>query len=78
MTDRKCPTSGFWITLALVTVLVGYPLSYGPAAWLVFRVLPPRATPMIGVFYIPLVWAADKTNAARHARESWLALWVGR
>ena len=28
--DRK-PTTGFWITVALVAVLVGYPLSYG--AW---------------------------------------------
>ncbi len=26
MTDRKKPTAGFWITVALVTVLVGYPL----------------------------------------------------
>src|SRR5262245_37565300 len=33
MTDRK-PTAGFWITVALVVVLVGYPLSFGPACWL--------------------------------------------
>src|SRR5689334_8238648 len=31
--DRK-PTAGFWITVALVAVLVGYPLSFGPACWL--------------------------------------------
>jgi len=27
MTDRKKPTAGFWITVALVAVLVGYPLA---------------------------------------------------
>jgi hypothetical protein len=34
MTDRKKPTTGFWITVALVAVLVGYPLSIGPMAYL--------------------------------------------
>ena len=34
MTDRKKPTAGFWIIVALVAVLVGYPLSFGPAVWL--------------------------------------------
>jgi len=33
-TDRK-PSAAFWITVALVAVLVGYPLSFGPACWLV-------------------------------------------
>jgi len=31
--DRKKPTAGFWITVALATMLVGYPLSFGPAGW---------------------------------------------
>jgi hypothetical protein len=33
-TSRKRPTAAFWITVALVAVLVGYPLSFGPAWWL--------------------------------------------
>jgi hypothetical protein len=33
--DRKRPTAGFSITVALLAVLVGYPLGYGPAIWLV-------------------------------------------
>ena len=33
MTDRKQPTARFWITVALVVVLAGYPLSFGPACW---------------------------------------------
>jgi hypothetical protein len=35
--DRKRPTAGFWITVALVAVLVGYPLSFGPLMWLSCR-----------------------------------------
>jgi hypothetical protein len=31
--DRKQPGVAFWATVALVVVLVGYPLSFGPACW---------------------------------------------
>jgi hypothetical protein len=31
--ERKKPTAAFWITVALVAVLVGYPLSQGPMLW---------------------------------------------
>ena len=34
MTDRKKPGVAFWATVALVVVLVGYPLSLGPACWI--------------------------------------------
>ena len=30
MTDRTRPSVAFWLTAALVAVLVGYPLSIGP------------------------------------------------
>ncbi len=33
--DQKQPGVAFWATLAVVVVLVLYPLSAGPAAWLV-------------------------------------------
>jgi hypothetical protein len=32
--DRKKPGVAFWATVALVVVLVGYPLSFGPACWI--------------------------------------------
>jgi hypothetical protein len=32
LTPHK-PAAGFWITVALVAVLVAYPLSWGPACW---------------------------------------------
>jgi len=31
-TDHK-PSAAFWITVALLAVLAGYPLSFGPACW---------------------------------------------
>ena len=37
MTNRQKSTAGVWITVALVAVLVGYPLSFGPAIWLTAR-----------------------------------------
>jgi len=33
MTSPHKPTAGFWITVALVALLVGYPISFGPACW---------------------------------------------
>ncbi len=33
MTYRKKPTPGFWLIVALVVALVGYPASFGPACW---------------------------------------------
>jgi hypothetical protein len=42
MTDRKKTTAGFWITVALVVVLMGYPLSFGPVWWLADRGFLPR------------------------------------
>ncbi len=36
MTAPK-PSAGFWITVVLVAVLLGYPLSFGPACWIAAR-----------------------------------------
>ena len=33
MTNRKKPGWAFWTTVALVAVMVAYPLSFGPACW---------------------------------------------
>ena len=35
--DRRHPSAAFWITVALIAVLVGYPLSFGPACWIASR-----------------------------------------
>ncbi len=34
MNDRKRPSAAVWITVALLVVLVGYPLSFGPVCWI--------------------------------------------
>src|SRR5258708_4542836 len=52
--DRKKPTAGFWITVALVAVLVaGYPLSFGPACWKASRNLNDDSVARI---YFPIGW----------------------
>jgi hypothetical protein len=33
MSDRKPPPVVFWMTVIAVTLLVAYPLSFGPAVW---------------------------------------------
>jgi hypothetical protein len=34
---QKKPGAAFWATVALVVVVVGYPLSFGPACWITSR-----------------------------------------
>jgi hypothetical protein len=52
---RKKPTSaGFWITVALVAVLVGYPLSFGPVCWALDHF--GTNGDMIAATYRPLLW----------------------
>jgi len=55
MTDRKKPTAGFWITVALLAVLVGYPLSIGPACWISSRTR--VGVRLIPTIYRPITWA---------------------
>jgi hypothetical protein len=37
MTDRKKLGVAFWATVVVVVVLIGYPLSFGPACWIASR-----------------------------------------
>ena len=60
MTSRK-PTAGFWITMALVAVLVGYPLSFGPArAAYVHRLVPEWTYRPMRWFHLPIIWAIPR------------------
>jgi hypothetical protein len=64
MTDRKKPTAGFWITVALVAALVGYPLSFGPACWLGSREwVPAEVRDVVTCPYQPLVYFTDVDEA---------------
>ena len=64
MTSRK-PTAGFWITVALVAVLVGYPLSFGPACWLMSRSTIGRDAIMFVYQPIDYAWMHGPERAAR-------------
>src|SRR5438552_515212 len=78
MTSRNKPTAGFWITLALVAVLVGYPLSFGPACWItldgwighhrlksVYRPIARAATRGPAWRTAPLLWYASRFGDER-------------
>ncbi len=54
MSDRKKPTAGFWITVAVVAVLVAYPLSFGPACWITSRCS--IQGDWLLVVYRPMLW----------------------
>jgi hypothetical protein len=61
MTDRKKPGVALWATVMVVVALVGYPLSYGPARWLIQRLPTPTpewATDAFSWFYCPLIEAS--------------------
>jgi len=53
--ERKKPSAGFWITVALVAVLVAYPLSFGPACALCDRDL--LSVQTIQSIYRPVLFA---------------------
>jgi hypothetical protein len=55
MNHRKQPSVAFWATVVLVTVLVGYPLSFGPACWICDRMT--IDTRIIGIAYRPILLA---------------------
>jgi hypothetical protein len=63
--DRRQPTAGFWITVALVAVLA-YVGSFCPALWIGSRVLPSEVR-VLSV-YCPLVWAIKQTPSMTLSR----------
>jgi hypothetical protein len=83
MTPRK-PSAGFWITVALVVVLVGYPLSIGPEEWLYARILKGGHTSAAQclqtvriLLFAPLRWCRDSgPKPVADAYWWYLGLWV--
>src|SRR5579871_4427081 len=61
MTSRKHPSAAFWVSVALVVALVGYPLSFGPArALYVHRLVPEWTYRPMRFFHLPIVWALPR------------------
>ncbi len=80
--DHKKPTAGFWITVALIAVLV-YPISFGPACWITSQNLgglaspgqsdaPPRAM----IVYCPLAKLSTSQSVAGRAARWWMVLGI--
>ena len=51
--QKKKPNAGLWITVVLIVVLVGYPLSFGPACWISSRI--GMGASLIPTVYEPVV-----------------------
>jgi hypothetical protein len=70
--DRKKPGVAFWATVALVAVLVGYPLSAGPAIWIAMRTSDEvLLSHPVNRLYAPVWWFCD--HGPRPIRD--LACW---
>jgi hypothetical protein len=74
----KKPGVAFWATVVVVVVLIGYPLSFGPACWLTsqlpgptgFTQPPPRGMCIYG----PFVRHIDPTTPTGRANLWWIRL----
>ena len=70
MTDRKHPSAAFWLAVALVAVLVGYPLSLGPLNWLDLRFGPSGQNEDASAWIreaIYLYWLPEQVKARKNA-----------
>jgi hypothetical protein len=56
---REKPGVGLWAAVVVIAVLVGYPLSIGPACWVKDR-YSPESKFMLGDAYRPIIWTADR------------------
>jgi hypothetical protein len=71
MTSRIQPSAAFWATMALVVVLVGYPLSFGPACWLMRRDFLSTQSAMF--MYRPIVENSGKLPFPAYRAIEWFA-----
>jgi hypothetical protein len=67
---RKKPGVAFWATVVLISLLVIYPLSFGPACWIAGRV--PNARAAVCAAYSPMtaVWAGT-VSPGPHDSDFW-------
>jgi hypothetical protein len=79
MTDHKKPGVAFWVTVAVVVglVVLGYPLSVGPANWLMRHGMFPEWThSTLGTLYQPLNLACDNSEIFANVMRWYVSLWV--
>lgn len=76
--DRKSPGVAFWATVVLVAALVGYPLSFGPAVWVIDHDDLPAAWAVdaFEVLYRPIIWLEENgPTPISYAIDSYIELW---
>jgi hypothetical protein len=59
MSDRKHPGAAFWATVVLIAMLLGYPLSFGPACWITSRAV--VGSPAVPTVYRPITFAMGRS-----------------
>jgi hypothetical protein len=72
--DRKKPGVAFWLTVVVVTALLAYPLSLGPAIWLTARGYFRDST--VQSFYMPVLWSAVQAESLENVVTWWGSLGV--
>jgi hypothetical protein len=75
VTDRKHPSVAFWITVALVAVLMGYPLSIGPAHGLACWIHSPRVWRITHAAYRPFAIACGRCRLDMRVVFWYVGLW---
>jgi hypothetical protein len=76
LTDREKPGVAFWATVVMVAALVGYPLSIGPAQWLIWNANFPGLGEAAHVAYRPIAFAWGSSATAARVIDWYLRLWV--
>jgi hypothetical protein len=71
MTEQKKSGVAFWATVVLLVVLVAYPLSFGPACWVVSRTN--AGTEWLPFCYRPIVSGLSMNPTRLSAAIQWYA-----
>ncbi len=70
--DRKKPGVAFWTTVVVVVLLIGYPLSFGPACWVTSRTNVGAA--LLPEIYCPMTWAMSRHHRIHRVLDSYARL----
>ena len=69
---NKKPGVAFWATVVVVVVLVAYPLSWGPAAWICTGLGDPQwAVNAYLRIYAPLLWMDERSPESIRDATTW-------
>jgi hypothetical protein len=76
--DRKKPGVAFWATVVVVVLLVGYPLSIGPAHGIVCALQSPWSEDAADFIFHPLALACGRSSMLERAVIRYADFWVWR